>query len=55
MVSLLSLAVPILLAAVLVFIVSSIVHMALPYHKNDFRQAAQRRGRARYIPASWCP
>jgi hypothetical protein len=36
MVSLMSLAVPIVVSAVLVFIVSSIVHMALPYHKNDF-------------------
>lgn len=36
MVPLLSLWLPILLAAVLVFIVSSIIHMALGYHKNDF-------------------
>ncbi|HEV2643731.1 MAG TPA: hypothetical protein VGT98_13540 [Candidatus Elarobacter sp.] len=27
---------PILLSAVIVFIVSSIVHMALPWHKNDY-------------------
>jgi hypothetical protein len=29
---------PILLAAVFVFIVSSILHMAIPIHKNDFRK-----------------
>jgi len=36
MVSVLSLWLPILLSAVGVFIVSSIVHMVLPFHKNDF-------------------
>jgi len=36
MVSLASLWLPILLGAVLVFIVSSIIHMVLPYHRNDF-------------------
>jgi hypothetical protein len=36
MVALASLWAPIVLAAVLVFIVSSIVHMVLPYHRNDF-------------------
>lgn len=36
MVSLMSLAVPIVLAAVLVFVVSSVIHMALSYHKGDF-------------------
>ncbi len=36
MVSLTSLWLPILLSAVAVFIVSSIVHMALPYHRSDF-------------------
>jgi hypothetical protein len=29
---------PILLSAVIVFIASSIVHMALPIHKNDYRK-----------------
>jgi len=29
---------PILLSAVIVFIVSSIIHMALPIHKNDYRK-----------------
>jgi hypothetical protein len=27
---------PILIASVIVFVVSSIIHMALPYHRNDF-------------------
>jgi len=39
MVSIGSLWLPILLSAVLVFLVSWIVHMFLPFHKNDFRQA----------------
>jgi len=38
MVPLMSLWLPILLSAVFVFIVSSIIHMALPYHKSDYRQ-----------------
>ncbi|KAA3633216.1 MAG: hypothetical protein DWP97_09700 [Calditrichaeota bacterium] len=36
MVELLSLWMPILLSAVFVFIVSSLIHMVLGYHKNDF-------------------
>ncbi|MBI2073018.1 MAG: hypothetical protein HYT81_08315 [Gemmatimonadetes bacterium] len=36
MVSLMSLWLPILIGAALVFIASSIVHMVLPYHWNDF-------------------
>lgn len=36
MTSLLALWLPILLSAVFVFIVSSIIHMVLPWHKNDF-------------------
>jgi len=36
MVELLSLWMPILVSAVFVFIVSSIIHMLLPYHRNDF-------------------
>ena len=36
MVSIPSLWLPILVSAVLVFIVSSIIHMFLPYHRNDF-------------------
>src|SRR5262245_34764161 len=36
MVSLFSLLIPILLSAVVVFIASSIIHMVLGYHRNDF-------------------
>ena len=36
MVSLADLWIPILLSAVVVFIVSSIIHMVLPWHKNDY-------------------
>jgi hypothetical protein len=34
----LSLWLPILVAAVFVFVASSIIHMLLPYHRNDLRQ-----------------
>jgi len=37
MVALSSLVVPILVSAVFVFIVSSVIHMVLPYHKSDFK------------------
>jgi len=37
MVSLSSLWLPILLSAVIVFVASSLIHMALGYHKNDIR------------------
>ena len=37
MVPLLSLWLPILVAAILVFIVSSVIHMLLPYHHSDWR------------------
>ena len=36
MISLVALWLPIVLSAVLVFVVSSIVHMLLPYHRKDF-------------------
>jgi hypothetical protein len=36
MVPLMSLAVPIVVAAVLVFLASSVIHMALSYHNSDF-------------------
>jgi len=36
MVSIVSLWMPILLSAVAVFLISSIIHMVLQYHKNDF-------------------
>lgn len=38
MVPLLDLWLPILLAAVLVFVVSSVIHMALPIHKSDMKK-----------------
>jgi hypothetical protein len=38
MVSLVSLWMPIVLSAVIVFVLSSIIHMVLPYHRSDFRQ-----------------
>lgn len=38
MVSLFSLWLPILLSSVVVFILSSIIHMALKFHKNDFKK-----------------
>ncbi|HKW87579.1 MAG TPA: hypothetical protein VJN21_02365 [Candidatus Acidoferrales bacterium] len=38
MVPLTALWLPIVLSAVIVFVASSIMHMALPYHKNDYRQ-----------------
>jgi hypothetical protein len=40
MVSLAALWLPILLAAVIVFIASSIIHMVLPYHKSSYRKLA---------------
>lgn len=40
MVSIISLWLPILLSAVLVFIISSIIHMFLRYHNTDFGQLA---------------
>lgn len=38
MVTLSALWLPILLSAVIVFVASSIIHMAIPIHKNDYRQ-----------------
>lgn len=38
MVSVISLAVPILLSAVFVFLASSLLHMVLPFHKGDLRK-----------------
>jgi hypothetical protein len=38
MVPVMSLWLPILLSAVIVFIASSIVHMVLPYHRNDMKK-----------------
>ena len=39
MVALSALWLPILLSAVVVFITSSIIHMATPWHKNDYSKA----------------
>lgn len=38
MVSLTTLWLPILLSAVVVFVVSSIIHMVLPYHRSDYQK-----------------
>ena len=38
MTSLTMLWLPILLSAVIVFVVSSLIHMASPWHKNDYPQ-----------------
>ena len=45
MVSVLSLLIPIALSAVFVFIASSIIHMATPWHKNDLKKLPERRRR----------
>jgi hypothetical protein len=41
MVSIVSLWLPILLSAVLVFVVSALIHMVFRYHANDFRKLPQ--------------
>src|SRR5688500_10892986 len=41
MVPLTSLLIPIVLSAVIVFIASSIIHMVLGYHRNDYRGVSQ--------------
>lgn len=41
MVSVMSLLVPILVSAVVVFLASSVIHMLLPIHKNDYRTLPQ--------------
>lgn len=38
MVSLMSLVIPIVLSAVVVFIASAILHMVIPFHKNDLKK-----------------
>src|SRR5262245_14250605 len=40
MISILSLWLPILLSAVIVFIASSVLHMVLTYHRTDYRKLA---------------
>jgi len=44
MVNLASLWLPILLSAIFVFVVSSLIHMALGYHNNDFKKAPDEDG-----------
>ena len=44
MVPLMSLWIPILLSAAIVFVVSSIIHMVLPYHRTDFRKLRDEDG-----------
>ncbi len=44
MISILSLWLPILLSAVFVFIVSSLIHMLLQYHKNDYKKLPDETG-----------
>ncbi len=41
MVSLVSLAVPILVASIIVFALSAIIHMVLPYHRSDVRRVSR--------------
>jgi hypothetical protein len=41
MVSLTALWLPILLSAVIVFVVSSVIHMLLPYHRSDYKQVPE--------------
>ena len=41
MVYLTSLWLPIILSAVIVFVVSSVIHMVLPYHRNDVRKVGK--------------
>lgn len=44
MTSVMSLTVPILVSAVLVFVASSILHMVLPVHRNDWRRLPEEDG-----------
>jgi len=44
MVSIVSLWMPIFLSAILVFVVSSIIHMVLGYHNNDFKKLPDENG-----------
>ncbi len=44
MVSIMSLWLPILLSAIFVFVVSSIIHMFLSYHKNNFKKVPNEAG-----------
>ena len=44
MVPVMSLWLPILLSAVVVFVASSIIHMVLPYHRSDFKKLPDEEG-----------
>ena len=56
MVPLVSLWLPILLSAVIVFIASSIIHMVLPWHKNDYaRLPEEEKARAALRPLAIPP
>jgi hypothetical protein len=44
MVPIMSLWLPIVLSAVMVFVVSSIIHMALPFHRGDWRRLSNEDG-----------
>lgn len=44
MVSIMSLWMPILLSAILVFVASSVIHMVLRYHRNDFAKVPSEDG-----------
>jgi hypothetical protein len=56
MVSLAALWLPILLSAVLVFVASSLIHMASPWHKNDYPKVPNEEGvRAALRPLSIPP
>ena len=44
MVPILSLLLPILLSAVVVFIASSIIHMLLPWHRSDYKTLPDEEG-----------
>ena len=41
MVSIVSLWLPILLSGIAVFVISSVIHVVLPYHRSDFKKVAQ--------------
>ena len=60
MVSIVSLAIPILLSAVFVFLASSIIHMVLKYHQKDFNAVPNEDGlleafrRLNVTPGDYC-
>lgn len=49
MISLTQLLIPILLSAVAVFLMSSVIHMALPYHKSDYDRLPDEDGFINYL------